>query len=183
MAYTSIRTILLASLLAASLLAGCASDTDPGADDAALDGPETPDVAEPIVLFQDTFTGMLPAPEPGEAAVSHTHTVPVPAGATALTVDYETTYTGLWYSYVTILDPAGEEAANILDGCGFGGPAPGAMESYSCSFGLKRDLAAGDWTIQVAWQLGEVAEEYSILATVTGPAADAAADAGPETDA
>lgn len=161
------RVLLLAPLLVA-LLAGCLSSQD-----APLDDIQSEDGAEalgPVVkLHEERFEGVAPAADPGIGAVQTFIPVPVPDGATRVLVTYNSTYTGLWPSYGVLFDAAGTERASSADACD--APlAPGALASYSCAFEVQRSVDAGEWTFRLAWQVGEVAEEYSVDVVVWGRA-------------
>lgn len=110
---------------------------------------------------------MLPAADP-DAPLDPTFTLTVPSGADYLQVTYEAVYTGAWNAVLFVYDPAGNEVTSSLDYCGLG-INPGANMAYSCVMDIYQNpLPTGDWTTQLAWQLGEGVEEYTIVMEAFG---------------
>jgi hypothetical protein len=146
------------------------ADADPGDERASDDGDP------PIVVRNEaTFEGIAPDPEGDPTPYLQTYAVTVPANATRIDVWHNATYTGNWPATVNLTDPSGERRSHTIEECdaidGLVPPGqPAAQGSWSCHLDERaRDtLATGDWQLRLAWQIGEVYEEYTLDVLVRG---------------
>lgn len=106
-------------------------------------------------------------PEPDFLVASPTCQLAVPAGADAVSLFYNTTFTGLFSANVALSDGSGKAMGSTLDACGIPTGAPAA--DFHCRLDVLKGVTPGDWVAEVQFQAGEVKESYTLVLVAYGP--------------
>lgn len=135
----------------------------PGNSTGNQTGNQTENATAPpiVIVYQNTFSGSVPVD-----GLQPVHPFPVPAGAVRVEVTYISQHIGLFTALATVSDPGGQRISSS-DACGFG---TSGQATDTCLMVVDDDVGAGEWSVGLTWQVGQVTEDYTFNVTVFGVA-------------